>query len=268
MIDYDFLKEIRDQEANQVLAWFPAKGSVLEIGAGAGWQSKFFADRGYEVSAIDLEESQYLAHKVFPVQIYDGHSIPFPDASFDVVFSSNVLEHVAHIDSFLQEIHRVLKPGGKAIHALPSGAYRFWRNLAHYVWILKAFAGMDRPAPAAPVSAGGDTQSHAPQEGWMAPPASAPAQRPTFMQKIHTALFPERHGEFGNCITEIYFFSKFRWRPAFRKAGFILRAHDPMGLLYSGHNILGRKLSLSARHTLSRLCGSSCLLYVMEKPAD
>jgi predicted SAM-dependent methyltransferase len=40
-----------------------------------------------------------------------------------------VLEHIAHIDEFQKEIQRVLKPGGCAIHIMPSGNWRFWTNI-------------------------------------------------------------------------------------------------------------------------------------------
>lgn len=46
--------------------------------------------------------------------------IDFPDEQFDFIFSNQVLEHVIDIDMVLKEIHRVLKPGGKALHLFPS----------------------------------------------------------------------------------------------------------------------------------------------------
>ena len=45
----------------------------------------------------------------------DGLDLKFPDETFDVVLSANVLEHVSDPDRYLQELHRVLKKGGVAI---------------------------------------------------------------------------------------------------------------------------------------------------------
>jgi len=55
--------------------------------------------------------------------------IPFEDHAFDIVFSSNVLEHIPHVVEFQKEIQRVLKPDGIAIHVLPSSSWRVWSNM-------------------------------------------------------------------------------------------------------------------------------------------
>lgn len=62
---------------------------------------------------------------------YDGKRIPFRDNAFDLVFSSNVLEHIPHIVAFQAEIRRVLKKEGCVIHILPSGSWRAWTNVSH-----------------------------------------------------------------------------------------------------------------------------------------
>jgi SAM-dependent methyltransferase len=120
---------------------FPHGGKLLEIGAGTGWQAQALQAQGFDVEAIDLSGSNYREHRVFPVVDYDGHRIPSGDASFDVVFSSNVLEHIPHVEEFQHEIHRVLKPGGVAVHIVPSSSWRFWTNLTH---ILKSWKFPDR----------------------------------------------------------------------------------------------------------------------------
>jgi len=89
------------------------------------------AHRGFDVSAIDLPTSNFVGQRIWNVQDYDGHTIPFPENTFDVVFSSNTLEHIPHVRAFQDEIRRVLKPDGVAIHVLPSVSWRFWTNLTH-----------------------------------------------------------------------------------------------------------------------------------------
>jgi ubiquinone/menaquinone biosynthesis C-methylase UbiE len=103
---------------------------LLEIGGGTGWQAKFLSQRGFEVESIDVTSNET---KVWPVRVYDGFHIPFDDNHFDLVFSSNVLEHIPHIVDFQKEIQRVLKRDGMALHLVPSSSWRFWSNLTEII---------------------------------------------------------------------------------------------------------------------------------------
>lgn len=129
------LEAIRLHELDLVLRSLPPRARILEIGAGTGWQARALEHRGYEVEGIDLAQSEYHEQRVWRVSDYDGKRIPFPDRSFDVVFSSNALEHIPHIRAFQQELQRVLEPDGFALHVLPSSTWRVWSTLtyaAHY----------------------------------------------------------------------------------------------------------------------------------------
>lgn len=125
------LQSIRIYELDIVLALLPSRGDILEIGAGTGWQANILEGRGYRVYAIDLPSSKYRDNRVRPITEYDGRDIPYRDDCFDVVFSSNVLEHIPHIHEFQREILRVLKPGGLAVHVVPSSSWRLWTNMTH-----------------------------------------------------------------------------------------------------------------------------------------
>jgi len=63
-----------------------------------------FARTGLKVFAIEVPDSEYLVHTRFPTILCDGPTIPFDDASFDVVYSSHVLEHIPHVVAFQREI--------------------------------------------------------------------------------------------------------------------------------------------------------------------
>lgn len=132
----EHLESIRSYELDFAKQFFPCAGKVLEIGAGTGWQAQALQYLGLDVQAIDLNSSIHKENRIFPVIDYDGCTIPFGDGAFDVVFSSNVLEHIPRLQSFQQEIHRVLKTGGVAVHIVPSGTWRFWTNITH---ILRAW---------------------------------------------------------------------------------------------------------------------------------
>lgn len=99
---------------------------VLDLGCGAGETSVYFALQGAQVDALDISPemvavAQRLAerHQV-KLHLHTGvaEKLPFASESFDLVFGNGVLHHVDLIPA-LQEIRRVLKPGGKAAFIEP-----------------------------------------------------------------------------------------------------------------------------------------------------
>lgn len=121
----------REYELGIVLDMIPSRGRILEIGAGNGWQAQLLENRGYDVSAIDIPSSEYRTSRVWPVTEYDGKKIPFEDNTFNIIFSSNALEHISHVYEFQKEIHRVLMPDGVVLHVLPSSSWSVWHSIAH-----------------------------------------------------------------------------------------------------------------------------------------
>src|SRR5690349_17541960 len=120
---------MRSGEIAKVIPLFKPGARILEIGAGTGQQAAEIARRGFAVQAIEVGSSNYSGVRVFPITDYDGTHIPFPDASFDIVFSSNVLEHVPHLSALNQDIARVLKPEGYCVHVMPTPSWRLWTTL-------------------------------------------------------------------------------------------------------------------------------------------
>jgi SAM-dependent methyltransferase len=96
---------------------------LLEVGCGVGIDLVQFAKHGAIVSGVDLAEvSISLARKNFALhgadgdlQVMDGEQLQFGDASFDVVYAHGVLQYTAEAARMIDEIRRVLKPGGQAI---------------------------------------------------------------------------------------------------------------------------------------------------------
>lgn len=100
---------------------------VLEIGLGQGAESEQLIRRGARWSGLDLTEESVgrvrarLGLRSLPhVDLRQGSAckIPWPDDSFDVVFSHGVLHHVPDIATAQAEIHRVLRPGGTLVAML------------------------------------------------------------------------------------------------------------------------------------------------------
>ena len=116
--------------------WFKKGNRVLEIGGEYGFQASIIASWGCEVVSIDVapKESEY--YTVLP---YDGVSLPFQNETFDIIFSSNTLEHVKHLNLLLAEVRRVMVTEGLGIHVMPNSVWRFWSNLAHYLDLVRKF---------------------------------------------------------------------------------------------------------------------------------
>jgi ubiquinone/menaquinone biosynthesis C-methylase UbiE len=96
---------------------------VLEIGCGTGTDLAEFARAGAIVTGVDLTARGIeIARSRFQVYglsgefaIGDAEDLSFPDESFDVVYSFGVLHHTPNTERAVEEIHRVLRPGGRAI---------------------------------------------------------------------------------------------------------------------------------------------------------
>ena len=136
-MDVKLQRTIREQEVEQIIPFLPRSGTILEIGAGAGWQAKRIAEHGFDVKAIDLPVRGLAKYSEFDIIHYDGYNIPFPSECFSAVYASNVLDHIPHVYEFQKEIHRVLEPDGVAIIVLPTTSWRFWSILTHYPHYLK-----------------------------------------------------------------------------------------------------------------------------------
>jgi SAM-dependent methyltransferase len=96
---------------------------VLEVGGGLGTDLAQFAMKGAVVTDVDLSAGHLaLAQQNFrlrglPGQFIhqDAERLPFENSRFDLVYSNGVIHHTPNTELMVQEIFRVLKPGGKAI---------------------------------------------------------------------------------------------------------------------------------------------------------
>ncbi|GAB3281109.1 hypothetical protein GCM10027347_56530 [Larkinella harenae] len=94
--------------------------SALEVGCGGGILTEEISKMGFNTTGIDpAAESIHTARNhanaaklAIRYEVGSGERIPFPDASFDVIFCCDVLEHVEDLPKVISEISRVLKPNG------------------------------------------------------------------------------------------------------------------------------------------------------------
>lgn len=240
-----FLNELRVRELEGVLrkhrAIFANK-RVLEIGGGTGAQAEILAGVASEVASLEIAESNYRGSANHRIALYDGHHLPFSDSSFDVVYSSNVLEHVAHRDEFQNEIARVLKPNGYAIHIMPTQWWKL-RDIVENILFL----------PLKITSVGYKKYKN--------------LELPSYRSPLEF-LVGGRHGEFGDTLTELYYFVPRTWIGHFQRLGW--NVEDTYGgeFFYTGRLILGTRLPWKFRKLLASCLGSTIRIYVLRNESS
>ncbi|RME86337.1 MAG: class I SAM-dependent methyltransferase [Caldilineae bacterium] len=131
----------QERRLRLILAWARVQDAdVLVDGAGIGMYSRHLAQHGARVTSLDIDHpSMVLARQHLTACVTAAcEALPFPAGSFDTVLSHEVLEHVQDDVRSLQEIARVLKPGGRLVLFVPNRLYFFethghyWRGRYHF----------------------------------------------------------------------------------------------------------------------------------------
>ena len=254
------LERIRFCEIKAVQTFIPPGSSVLEIGGSNGFQASQMAKSGCVVTSIDLAARQRSDRQYFPVIDYDGEQLPFSENSFDVVYSSNVLEHVERLEVTLAEIQRVLRKHGIAIHVLPTPTWRIWTSLTHYPFLCKLIARRIGLL----VSKDGTRRS---QSATRSKSVAQIAQQKGALYVVRRALYAGSHGVYPSAFSELYYFSEQRWRQVFIESGFEVTSVNPAGIFYTGYQTLPH-LPMTYRRILARVLNSACKIYVMRRGPD
>ena len=114
-----FYGELAADSAAQVDSWHPLTGALLlDVGGGPGFFADAFERRGATYVALDADAGEMRLHGREPgprTVLGSGTALPFADESFDVVYSSNVLEHVADPWTMADEMVRVTRVGGTVV---------------------------------------------------------------------------------------------------------------------------------------------------------
>ncbi len=137
----------QDRRLSMILQWAAQNaankiGTVLINGCGVGMYANALLPYAEQVYGIDIE-ADHLRHAVTSVpnahfQLAACEALPYPDNSFDLVLSHEVIEHVDDDLETTAEMVRVLKPGGRAVIFAPNCLYPFethghyWRGTYHF----------------------------------------------------------------------------------------------------------------------------------------
>jgi len=183
-------------------------GAVLDLGCGVGDLSYLLAKSADRVVASDISSenvrraSGNLAQADIGAAVVqsEGEHLPFPDRTFDLVVVADVIEHVASIAATLEEVQRVLRPGGRMICATPVRAtLQGWR-LAD--WVTRKLA---RPLSSPPL----EWRNPDVFESFLSPRELRSAivragLRPIRFRRVCFYPAPETPGVFGAVMARVY----------------------------------------------------------------
>ena len=150
----DFYREARRYRYEVYAPWFKERmrfeewrgKRVLEIGVGLGSDHFSFASDGALMTSLDLSR-EHLRHTQKHLTLEglstdphygDAEVNPFPDNTFDLVYSFGVLHHTPDTEKSIAEVYRVLKPGGTALIGLyHRNSFFHWISVVLYFGILR-----------------------------------------------------------------------------------------------------------------------------------
>ncbi len=97
-------------------------GRALDIGAAGGGNTRVLARHGWQAAALEygVEGAQVAGERGLPVLRADATRLPVEEGALDLVVAFDVLEHILDHDEAVREVHRVLRPGGTFLVAVPA----------------------------------------------------------------------------------------------------------------------------------------------------
>jgi 2-polyprenyl-3-methyl-5-hydroxy-6-metoxy-1,4-benzoquinol methylase len=112
---------------------------ILEIGCGTGSLTAVLAERGHDIVGTDISPAAVrhgqAKHAHVRLEVSPAEELAYEDASFDKVLSFDLLEHVVPVDRHLDEVHRILRPGGYYLFQTPNK----WSNILYELLRTKSF---------------------------------------------------------------------------------------------------------------------------------
>lgn len=245
-------QKIRIDELETALEIFPNRKNlkILEIGGRDGFQANIISKKGHKVTSIDINP---LSPQIHLVQKGDITKLNFEDDSFDLIYSSNMLQEIYNTNEAFMEMKRVLKKDGIIIHIVPSSWWSIITNFWHYCLIPKYLIKSNRFQQIfnSKKITNIDIQNNK-QE-------NKNSKSTTNLKK----LFFHPLGANTSFIHEIFYFSKFYWKKLFKKNGFNMINEKNCPYFYSAYSVFDFKF-LNFRKFLASLGITSCYCFILK----
>jgi SAM-dependent methyltransferase len=262
---------LREQELDAVGRWLlpraKTRQKLLEVGGGNGLLAKKLADMGFAVTSIDPSPAEPLH---FPVEKGDCTKLPFEDNSFDVIFSSCVLEHIDRLDIAFLEMGRVLKRDGVMVHAVPAHYSMIYTMITQpigylikiglmfkygFKFLAKLFSKPATPSPAQKQTTG--------ESG---PSVFSKANLKLALGYANPIRFfiPWPHGVAQSCFEEIRDWKPEVWRRKFEQGGLKVVDTISLPLAYSMHVVFPYRF-MGFRYWLGRKGKGMGCAYLLTK---
>lgn len=246
-----YLKLIRNHELNFVLdkSNLDQEMTLIDFGSGNGAVLDRFESKGFtNIVGVDVFDTNYRGSNIGEKKIvyYDGSVSNLPFTSADVIFSSNVLEHLEYPLEYIKVFNSKLNEMGVQIHVMPTHFWKFYNSLFYYPkvieFILKKVFGRSSKKKSGP-----DYKA-----------------KQKIGNKKESRLFIGRHGARGTTFSEFVLFNPKSWCELLDSQGIQYEDYR-IPLVYSGHNILGALFPFSLRQKLVGIFGYSSHLYIIKK---
>ena len=243
---------LRQQEVETVFRRVPDAefDEVLELGAGDGSQSRILVRCAKNVVCTELNADRLVqeSHPNIRYQICDAEALPFEEGKFDLVYSSNLLEHLPQPEVALTEMYRVLSDDGVMVHIVPNRFWKFLHLSLFYPNQMVSMAGIllssrKRETMGVLESRGNNLKG---------------GEQPRFLSRN---LWPAVHGEYPDHWSEFLRMGAPHWKRAFTSAGFQMMGYIG-GLPVHSPYRFGME---GPRKVLEKAGFSSCNGYVLAK---
>ncbi|MBW6451254.1 MAG: class I SAM-dependent methyltransferase [DPANN group archaeon] len=206
-----YLHGLRKEEFNIIFKRFPKtkfeKG--LEVGAGDGYQTtllqeyvKQIISSNYNIKQISKIKSKQIKYMECDAEQIDTY---FKKDEFDIIFSSNLIEHLKNPNQFLNGIHKILKNDGITIHCIPNSFWKITQIIFHYINLIVVL--FER------ITNNSINKSQKKQ-------FDNNPKITTKRSKLIRLLFPLPHGAYDSNYKELILFRKNRWIKEFNDADF------------------------------------------------
>lgn len=223
--------------------------TVLELGSGDGFQLDLLRERFERICAIDpVRRPACTCGFVFAM----AEALPFPDGTFDLVFSSNIMEHLTDRPHGVEEAVRVLRPGGYMAHVFPG---RYWKAtsvllnpLAYPLHVLGKWS-KSRKSSAEQLEFGRTDL--------------VAVRRPGILRVLGKCIYPEIHGTYSSHWIEFKDYGRHCWAKLFTHPKLVRVADVPL-LSYSAFGFLRFRLH-PLRVWMARNGLSSCYGFILRK---